>query len=79
MLQENKFTEIERENRYLLQKITHRINKSISQRDNDKEKMNRSLNAPFRRKQLENIEVENARLLKRIQERKSDYQTDKLK
>jgi len=33
------------------------MNKSITQRESDKEKMNRSLNAPFRRKQLENIEV----------------------
>ena len=41
--------------------------------------MGRSLNAPFRRRQLESIEVENARLLKRIQEKKSDYNTKKLK
>jgi len=58
MLQENKFTEIERENRYLLEKITQKANKSTLQRGElDKEKMNRSLNAPFRRKRLESIEV----------------------
>jgi len=41
--------------------------------------MGRSLNAPFRRRQLESIEVENARLLKKLQDRKSDYNTKKLK
>ena len=39
--------------------------------------MNKSLNSNFRKKQLQNIEIENARLLKRLQDRKSDYQTDK--
>jgi hypothetical protein len=32
------------------------MNKSAN-RDNDRDKMNRSLNAPFRKKQLESIEV----------------------
>ena len=41
--------------------------------------MNRSLNARFRRKQLESIEAENARLLKRLNERKSEYETEKLR
>ncbi len=40
--------------------------------------MNKSLNSNFRRKQLQNIEVENARLLKRLQDKKSDYEADKL-
>jgi hypothetical protein len=41
--------------------------------------MNKSLNSNFRKKQLQNIEIENARLLKRLQEKKSDYQAQKLK
>ena len=45
----------------------------------DKQRMNKSLHAPFRRRQLESIEVENARLLKRIQGKKSDYDAKKLK
>ena len=41
--------------------------------------MNRSLNAPFRRKQLESIEVENAKLLKRLKEKRSGYDAQKMK
>ena len=41
--------------------------------------MNRTLNNSFRRKQLESIEAENARLLKRLQGKKSDYDAKKLK
>jgi hypothetical protein len=37
--------------------------------------MNKSLNSNFRKKQLQNIEIENAKLLKRLQDKKSDYQT----
>ena len=74
---EDKFTEIERENRLLLEKITTTMNKravSVSER----ERPNRSLHGSFRKKQLTNIEVENARMLKRLQERRSSYQTEKL-
>ena len=41
--------------------------------------MNKSLNQGFRRKQLENIQIQNAKMLKRLQERKSDYEAQKLK
>ena len=41
--------------------------------------MNRSLNSNFRRKQLQDIEIENARMLKRLQEKKSDYDARRLK
>jgi hypothetical protein len=77
MLIEDKFTEIERENRILLEKITTTMNKraqSVSERDRN----NKSLHGSFRRKQLENIEIENARLLKRLQEKKSDYKAEKM-
>lgn len=40
---------------------------------------NRSLHGSFRKKQLQNIEIENARLLKRLQEKRSDYDVDRLK
>ena len=40
---------------------------------------NGSLNSTFRRRQFVSIEVENAKLLKRLQERKSDYQLDRFK
>jgi hypothetical protein len=56
MQQEDKFTEIERENRYLLEKIATTMRKR-SDWQGDKERMNKSLNASFRRKQLETIEV----------------------
>jgi hypothetical protein len=54
-----------------MNKRTH----SVSERD----RTNRSLHGSFRKRQLENIEIENARLLKRLQERRSDYQVDKMK
>lgn len=41
--------------------------------------MNKSLNYPFRKKQIETIDSENFRLLKRLQEKKSSYDTGKLK
>lgn len=77
MLLEDKFTEIERENRLLLEKITTTMNKRAG--EGERERMNKSLNSNFRKKQLQNIEIENARLLKRLQEKKSDYDTGKLK
>lgn len=78
MLQEDKFTEIERENRLLLEKITHNMNKRVAKEEPPRERMNKSLHSSFRKKQLQNIEVENARLLKRLQEKKSDYQAQRL-
>lgn len=41
--------------------------------------MNKSLNSNFRRRQLQGIEIENARLLRRLQDKKSDYEADKMK
>lgn len=75
---EDKFTEIERENRLLLEKITTTMNKRSS-RDGQRQKMNKSLNSNFRRRQLQGIEIENARLLRRLQDKKSDYEADKMK
>jgi hypothetical protein len=39
----------------------------------------KSLNVTFRKRQYQEIEIENAKLLKRLQEKKSEYQTDKMK
>lgn len=52
------------------------MNKRV-QSVSERERNNKSLHGSFRKKQLENIEIENARLLKRLQEKKSDYQADK--
>jgi hypothetical protein len=53
------------------------MNKRTSEGERDR--MNKSLNSNFRKKQLQDIEIENARLLKRLQEKKSDYDSGKLK
>jgi hypothetical protein len=37
--------------------------------------MNRSLNYSFRKKQVESIDSENSKLLKRLQAKKSKYET----
>lgn len=55
MIIEDKYTEIEKANRLLLEKITNNMNKrrhSVS----EKEK-NKSLHGSFRKRQLENIEI----------------------
>ena len=41
-------------------------------------KLNKSLNSHIRRKQSQNIELENAKMLKRLQEKKSSINTNKL-
>jgi hypothetical protein len=76
MQNENKFTEIERENRLLLNKITHIMDKK---RSSSEMKGSGSLNSTLRRRQFQSIEVENAKMLKRLQERKSDYELHKFK
>ena len=42
-------------------------------------KLNKSLNQSFRRRQHQNIEIENAKLLKRLQEKRPNYETQKFK
>lgn len=39
---------------------------------------NKSLNSTYRKKQLEEIEIENAKLLKRLQDKKPNYDTERL-
>ena len=55
----------------LFQKITTIMNKgTLSQTiypgDSSKKKLNRTLNGVYRKKQLQNIEYENAKMLKRL-------------
>ena len=40
---------------------------------------NKSLNSTIRRQQFQNIEMENAKMLKRLQDKKPNYETGKLK
>lgn len=84
---ENRFTEIERENRILLEKITgimgqrprHRKRGTSLFVNTKDSKDPKSLNVTFRKRQYQEIEIENAKLLKRLQEKKSEYQVDKMK
>ena len=80
MQREDRFTEIERENRILLEKISSIMGKP-KQRNNQSQsqKLNRSLNSSIRKRQMQNIEIENAKLLRRLQERRSNYETEKFK
>lgn len=67
MIIEDRFTEIEKANRILLEKITDIMGKKRSSSTASGCRINKSLNSSFRKKQLQNIEVENAKLLKRLQ------------
>lgn len=46
---------------------------------NETSRTNKSLNSGFRKRQLQGIEIENAKFLKRLQDKKSDYETSKFK
>lgn len=61
----------------LLEKITNTMNKR-AQSQSEKERSSRSLHGSYRKKQLTNIEIENARLLRRLQEKRSSYQAEKM-
>lgn len=56
MLKEDRFTEIERENRILLTKISSIMGKPVRRKNTDL-KTNQSLNSEFRKRQMQNIEV----------------------
>lgn len=70
-LQEEKITEIERDNRLLLEKLTHIMKdpKQLTQ----KEFRVRSLNRDHRKRELVKITIENQGILRRIQDKKSSY------
>lgn len=81
MQKEARFTEIERENRILLEKISGIMGKPKRPpaQQNSQPRINGSLNSSFRRRQMQSIEIENAKLLKRLQERKANYETEKFR
>jgi hypothetical protein len=76
LLMEEKYTEIERENRILLEKITRIMGKPAALGGRRK-RSHRSLNFGYRKRQMEDIELQNFKMLKRIQEQKSCYNTSK--
>ena len=59
MIKETRETEIQRQNKLLLQKISSVMNKkgsySVSKNKNYRTKINKSLNEIFRKKQMEDI------------------------
>ena len=59
-----------------MNKITTIFNKKKNSCEN---KSNKSLNVSLRKRQFQSIEVENAKMLKRLQERKSDYELHRFK
>ena len=65
-----------------MEKISSIMNKTRAKGkwgDRDRERAgNRSLNSTYRRRQIQDIEIENARMLKRLQEKKPNYETEKL-
>ena len=73
-LLEDKYTEIERENRILYEKML-KINKKVQGRTSNSNR--RSLNSPIRRMQTEEIEKQNQKILQRIMRSKSVYSTRK--
>mmetsp|Transcript_25772 Transcript_25772/g.35889 ORF Transcript_25772/g.35889 Transcript_25772/m.35889 type:complete len:400 (+) Transcript_25772:318-1517(+) len=67
-LMEERYTQIERENRILLQKMSHIMTHNTI--DNVNKTKPRSMNAGIRRREQERIQQENHALLKRIQNKK---------
>lgn len=70
----DKYTEIERENRILYEKM-YKIHSNVSPIRSSSTK--RSLNYDFRKKQMKEIERENHGLLKRLQEKESSYKVNR--
>jgi E3 ubiquitin-protein ligase TRIP12 len=69
---EDRFTEIERENRILLEKMSSIMNKKHSKDSSNEVK---SLNTKARRLEMRRIAIENQALLKRLQDRSPCYNT----
>lgn len=86
MLSEDKYTEIERENRILCSKISDIMLQPkhkeallpTSTPHNPKAEYKHSLNLQYRRREFQRIEVENAKMLRRLQTKKSPYEAIKL-
>ena len=76
LLKEERFTEIERENKLLLDKMT-RIMKHGSQSSASIPFEKKSLNKESRKRELLKITMENQAILKRLQEKQSSYNASK--
>lgn len=76
LLVEERFTEIERCNRLLLERLTNIMKKPSKMTPNSQQQPQyrvRSLNRDVRKRELVKITIENQEILKRIQNRKSQY------
>ncbi len=82
MIKEVREIEIERENKMLLQKISSVMSKkgaySVSKTKNIRTKVNKSLNQIYRKRQLEEIELENKRFVLRLQQKRPTLNIEKL-
>mmetsp|Transcript_15910 Transcript_15910/g.40213 ORF Transcript_15910/g.40213 Transcript_15910/m.40213 type:complete len:223 (+) Transcript_15910:207-875(+) len=72
-MMEDRFVRIERENRLLLEKMSHIMSKKTLDNENDSFKYVRSLNKSYRKRELQRITVENQEILRRIQQREPFY------
>ena len=74
VLEEERFTEIERCNRILLERLSNIMKKNNQNTPNDQNKFRvRSLNRDSRKRELVKITIENQNILKRIQNQKSGF------
>ncbi|KAL4429319.1 hypothetical protein ABPG74_002305 [Tetrahymena malaccensis] len=69
---ESRYTEIERENRILLEKITHIMAKNTIQLNN-RPGSPKSLNIQNRKRFVQKVQVDNFQFLRRLQDQKSNY------
>ena len=73
-MMEERFSKIERENRLLLEKMSHIMQKdTMGLKNTSHAKRGKSLNNPYRKKELQRITMENQHILKRIQRREPTY------
>lgn len=70
MIQEQRITEIERENKILLDKMTHI---ATTQSAKKLPKLSKSLNKEARKRKLVQIAIENQAMMRRIGQKKSNY------
>lgn len=74
---EDRYTEIERENRILLEKMSQILNKNGREALPQKRPLPRSLNERARKEELQRINRENKRFLERLQDREATYNVSK--
>ena len=76
-MNEHRFTEIERENRILLEKMSSIMQKPKPSLYNPKIVIEPSMNREIRRKELIKITIENQAILKRLQAKGATYSVEK--